>query len=1192
MSKRISKKNQRRFVELLDTYLTKSGRKKVELARACHWDASMVTKIMKLDARPSLAVFHQFMAPFLVAQGGITHARQVIEMAKLLGGELDEADLLAVADAAERHEDPYQSQFHFRERADKFRRTIQAAWTQPEPATSDTEPGSHPIPQAVTVEAGTEEISTLQETASIEIEDEPVPAPTAQAEPIQDRTPAPAEALAGWRSLLNTVVPPPDEELDLDEVIAILLEWESQLADREIARPVWDWLGDEIRSEKLRQKSRLEFVLRRYDGTTTWNRLEWEWLDWLVSETARRHAGQAQLSPRQLASFVADLGQIALEAVKQSDGKGPSLAVNLNAVRSNLPLAQGATWDWLRRIAQVGPIRLSLQGSDVCQFISREEAEFLAAQYLLQEASDDDVRRIVQNSGRPFGVLRQMVWVLHFTGRDESVSAIVQGLLSISEVIPLRYLDAAKLLVVCEGRNSKLLTPLWAQVEETLCQSWADANADAPEYRAAIAKVMCELQSERFKTALWQALMAGPVWGRTWEAALRGLATLGGAEVLKSLQAIAESAPPDNAPEQQPLLAVLAAAHCLPPTDEAALLTALALREGEYDEQWRAALALAETGTIPTLRALRHIADEAGHPHLRRYAETRLDLLYNPTQAAVLARELDAASPADDASTFHGLLQQAKAMLHRSVWVKQDESGQARAGNPSRTLSHALARVWANPDIEESFRVEVGLSLMSAHAWPAFAICLGMLPLVDVPDQNWAGLTERLLVSLTPKTAALWLWQLLDKAPTSAQRAALIRCLGCAGGLTLDERFEHLLTQSDETTSIAAVGALADSLGQAAGARLWQVAEVDGRPGVRTAAYEGLAVIGSEKALPYLQEKLSSPDGHVDACFQLARLRHPDAERQLTQAARAATDVLQRDTLYLTALAISGGAIAVQAIYDLVGPQPNELTLLHLRDQFADDTATRAEDVWMTLVNDASPDWRTMAAEVLVRDNAQTLIEPVVRLALEDQDRRVREFARECLWWHAPLIASEPTTEYVLGRLEQQVRDFAPVDKYLLELLQKCLSGGQTRPAEIVHRTLALLWPMLSQARPTDEAIVPLLATFAYPEFVEAAGDVTRLLEQAAEASVQRRALETLIAMRALGLFEILVHLARSSRWAEIREYASHFLAEAANFGSLMSLPSELKPDLYRATLLRDVRIQRDLMRRKVIVANGQGEWV
>ena len=365
---------------------------------------------------------------------------------------------------------------------------------------------------------------------------------------------------------------------------------------------------------------------------------------------------------------------------------------------------------------------------------------------------------------------------------------------------------------------------------------------------------------------------------------------------------------------------------------------------------------------------------------------------------------------------------------------------------------------------------------------------------------------------------------------------------------------------------------------------------------VRSAAYEGLAVIGSEKALPYLQEKLSSPDEHTDACFQLAWLRHPDAEHLLAQVARTAADESRRDTLYLPALAISGGAIAVQAICDLVGPRPNELTLNHLGEQFADDTATRAKDVWSKLVNDPSPDWRMTVAEVLARDKTQALIEHVVRLALEDGDKRVRELARGCLRWHAPVIASEPATEYVLDRLEQQVRNYANVDEYLLELLQKSLSGlalkGQNLPGEITHQMLALLQPMLSQARPTDETIIPLLAAFAYPEFVQAASDVARLLEQAVEARVQRLALETLIAMRALGLFEVLVSLARSSRWPEVRERASRYLAEAADFGSLMSLPNELKPALYRAALLRNVRFQRELFRQKVVFANGQGAWV
>ncbi len=175
---------------------------------------------------------------------------------------------------------------------------------------------------------------------------------------------------------------------------------------------------------------------------------------------------------------------------------------------------------------------------------------------------------------------------------------------------------------------------------------------------------------------------------------MRDLATLGGAGAWETLQTVAESAPPDDEPEHQPLSAVLSVAHNLLPTDEAALLTALAQREAEYDEQWRAVSALAKAGTLPALRALQHIAREAIHPKTRRYAETRLDLLYRPAQAALVARELDAASPADDALAFHGLLQRAQSLLHRSIQVQPDESGQAQAGNPSRTLRMCQVLGW------------------------------------------------------------------------------------------------------------------------------------------------------------------------------------------------------------------------------------------------------------------------------------------------------------------------------------------------------------------------------------------------------------------------------------------------------------------------------------------------------------------
>lgn len=1180
MPKRIPEENQRRFAELLEACLTKSGRKRSELARACHWDASMITKILKLQARPGLAIFLQFMAPFLIANGGMAHARQVLEMADLLGGELDETDLNTIATAAERQPDSFQSRSYIRDRANTFRQTIAAAlneWASVMATSTELTPRTQFGLQPALA------ITTEPETSEVESESSATEPDSVEVAPPQDWP----RILADWQAMVREFPPLARSDLlEPDEVIAAVLDWENQLTDPAQAGMMWNWLGKHL--EELRQKARLELVLRRFDGQRSWNQLEWEWLDWVTAETARRNSGQAQLSPRQMASFIADLGQIAFEAVKHNDGQTVPLTINLNEARPTLPVTQSATWDWLRRVAELGPVRLVV--TDVaCQFVSRDEAEFLAAQYLLEVGSDADIQRMVKNAGRPFGILRQMVRILHFTGKDESVYAIVDSLLEISDVIPLRYLDAAELLAACDAVDSRALYPLWAQVEAFLCDSWVDA--DAPEYRAAIVRVMGEMRSGRLLALLRHTLLTESQSELHRRSVINAFAEMGGPQAVESLFTLAD---------QGVWREVLAGSGSLPATDAAELLIRLALRADiDYAEQCAAVSALAQAGTIPARRALQHIASVAAYPKTRRYAETRLDLLYSPAQAALVASELDMARPADDTLAFHGLLQQAKALLHHSVWLKKDEAGQVTAGNPLRTLSRALARVWAKLDIDKSFRVEAALSLTSTQAWPAFEICLETLPLVDHPDRDRAGLIERLLISLAPK-AAPWLWKLLpallDKAATPAQGAVIIRCLGRASGMALNERFEHLLTHPEETIAIAAIEALADSVGQTAGNRLWQIAEADQRPDVRAAAWESLAVIGSERALPYLSEKLASPASHTEACFQLARLHHPETEQLLAQTALAATDESRHYSLYLPALAISGGAIAVQAIYDLVGPQPDELTLVHLRDQFAADTVARATAVWLKLAYHPSSDWRMLAGEVLARDTTQTLIEQVVRLALEDPDPRVRESAQGGLRWHAPTIASESATGYILDRLEEQVGNFRIADEYLLKLLQKCLSGlanGEKHlPAEIGHRTLTLLWPVLSRARPTDEALIRLLAVFAYPEFVEAAGNVARLLEQAVEASVQRRALETLIAMRAPGLFEALVSSARSSLWPEVREQAGLYLAEAADFGSLLSLPNELKSVLYRAAVRRDFRLQRELFREKAILANGQGMWI
>ncbi len=100
---------------------------------------------------------------------------------------------------------------------------------------------------------------------------------------------------------------------------------------------------------------------------------------------------------------------------------------------------------------------------------------------------------------------------------------------------------------------------------------------------------------------------------------------------------------------------------------------------------------------------------------------------------------------------------------------------------------------------------------------------------------------------------------------------------------------------------------------------------------------------------------------------------------------------------------------------------------------------------------------------------------------------------------------------------------------------------------------------MLAEARPTDANIIPLLTALAYSEFVEAAGDVERLLDQDVDADVQRQGLDTLIAMRAPGLFAVLVRLSRASHWPEIRQRARRHLAERADCQSLLDLPGELR---------------------------------
>lgn len=1188
MPKKIPPENQKRFAELLETYLSKSGRKQKELAKACQWDQSMITKILKLQARPNLSIFHKFMAPFLVAHGGITHAHQVIEMAELLGGELDESDLETIAKAAERHKDPNQSQLYFRDRADRFRQTIAAALSTSQPSGQDAA------------------VITAAEDRREQLFIPPPQTDLTEVEPVLSQAEKAANTLAQWEAVVQDLLPStPDNELDADEVIAIVLDWESQLADPAIANQVWDWLGMQDRLEKLCQRFRLEFVLERYNEQITWNRLEWEWLDHILVEAARRHSGQAQLLPSQLAAFALDLGQIAFEAFKRDDGKAPYLTINLQEAQRNLPVVQGANWGWLQHVAQTGPIQLVISEEGDCQFVSREEAEFLSAQYVLNLPSDEVLKGIVQNSGRPFGVLRQIVCILHFTGRDEVVGQIIKKLLATSEIIPLRYVDAAHLLAACEAHRSPILSPLWGRVEEQLCQSWAEIGAS--EYRARIAEAMRDLRSNRFHVMLKQFITSNSIFEPLWEAVLRSLAILGNADAVETLDAVIKSYLSTEDVDDQKLIenqrllqAALSQVLYLPATNQATLLEILSLWEDEYTNQYFFISALGKAGTIPALRALQKISEEAAHPKLGNYAKTQAELLYSPARAASIARQLEKARLGSEVYVLLGLVEDAKVMLGRSLDTERGTfSGEARRmkrREPTRILSYALARVWADLQINPDIRQITALGLKGLEAWPAFEICLQRLPLADHPNMHLAQEVEHLLPALASEKVKPLLLSLQGKAFSPTQEAILIRCLGRASGLVLGERFEQLLAQTDEKLAIAAIQALADSLRQAAIERLEQIAEKDNRPALRIAAYEALAAIGSEKALPYLQDKLEDSSRHDEACFQLAGLHHPEAEQLLALAAEAETDKTTLYRLYLPALAFSGGETAIQTLYEILSPSPDEPTLDHLRPEFARGRIMPAIEVWRRIIQAPSAIWRMAAVEVLVNDKSQSVIDRVIRLALEDDDKELRRFAQNCLYWRVPTISSEAAIDYILTRLEEELRRGEQAESYLLELLRKCLSGltrkDQNLSKGIKQRSFNLLEFLLAHITPTIDNLIPLLKTLAYPEFVELAPEVERILYQEVSEEVQGQALETLIAMPHPSLGEVLIRLCRSSKWLETQLRASRYLAETADYKSLTHLPEDLRYILYNAAILRDIRFQSGFFRTKVIFANGHQERI
>jgi len=67
----------------------------------------------------------------------------------------------------------------------------------------------------------------------------------------------------------------------------------------------------------------------------------------------------------------------------------------------------------------------------------------------------------------------------------------------------------------------------------------------------------------------------------------------------------------------------------------------------------------------------------------------------------------------------------------------------------------------------------------------------------------------------------------------------------------------------------------------------------------------------------------------------------------------AKSSLRDKPYLYLSALAVSGGAVAVSGLREILGPEPGQL-LWDFQRNLAEDTVLRAGEAWLRLADDTS----------------------------------------------------------------------------------------------------------------------------------------------------------------------------------------------------------------------------------------------
>jgi len=776
--------------------------------------------------------------PVFIALGSIDDARKLLEGLEPMFGSIDKSLLEQIAAKASDYPDFWPRDSIDRDSIRRFAASIPEAFSSI-PSLPKTE--SKPLP----------------------VEEKPL-----VSQPTQQR-------------YVPLLIPPvPESEiLTLDEMNLLILREESRQPDPKAMVGFWNLVGEAAVLPWLCQRSMLALALKRWDENLTVNHLEYLFLNAMVVETARRYSGQAEPLPTQLETMVRDLGCVAWLAIRLSEGNTPTPKISLANLQEHWPQSQVGDWGWLRQIARSGPTQLIVHEDGVCEFHSHVEAEFWAARYLLS-ISLDEILRIARSMGRPFGILRQAVSYLHFTHRDDMVQKVIETLLENSEPqqLQIRYLDAADLLAVCEAKTNQALRFLWKTVTEQLCELWEEI--ESPEWRDQMARTMRHLDCDSFRRMMKQILYSDTKLVEQREAALRGCAILGGSFAVETLKSVIADrvlkpktpAPQINADEMRDM--ILVAAMDLPSIERALLVEFGAALDADYSIEYLRALS--NVGNLPVLRALQRIAEDENARPLNREARWKLEEGYTPAHVALMAHELEICRNQKTSPTYQQVVR-ARFLLQRSFAVYRESSADYPGSLLPRTLAQELAQLWATIELNDDIRAEAAHGLTLAQAWPALEICLTTLPLVNQPEaeERPTYFLPDLLLRLSSLENKFLLERLLPEVVDPAQRALLVRCLGRAGGVVLDKRFESELSQPQDGLAAAAVEAVAYSLGMVAESRLKQIAATDQREVIRRKANEMLALIGSEAALPYLQAQLANPRVHDEACFQLAQLHHP-----------------------------------------------------------------------------------------------------------------------------------------------------------------------------------------------------------------------------------------------------------------------------------------------------------------------------